>query len=70
MTRYDNAQGFVIFNDGVPFQAMYRAPTPRMGNADGVYWLLPTDGPMPAEMALFVYTVFAKECVDALAQRC
>lgn len=71
MTRYDidttTTRGYVIFEDGVPFQVMYRGwwsiHNIRKGFDNAVCWLLPVDGPMPADIAMFVCTNFAFEIV-------
>lgn len=62
MIRFDRDGGFLIMLHGIPFQAMYRQLFPKpIGISDGVYWLLSVDGPMPADMAQFVYSTFAAE---------
>jgi hypothetical protein len=66
MNRYDTDAawtGYVIFKDGVPFQAAYRVfgPKRRDGLDNLRCWLSTVDGPMPIDIARFVMIAFAKE---------
>jgi hypothetical protein len=57
----DEAQGYVIFRDGVPYQVGMRIhgpPDPR-GYDNLISWLLPVDGPMSAGLAAWVAVNFS-----------
>ena len=61
MSRYDCPQGFVICERGRPVQAMRRIANPKVGNADGVYWLRSLGEPIDPEMLAFLATNFSAE---------
>jgi hypothetical protein len=67
----DTARGYVIFRDGVPYQAgvrLFGLPDP-LGFDNLRSWLLPIDGPMPAWLAEWVGVNFSEAINEQAQQR-